>query len=184
MPRKSREHDLIALFYNYPTKHWRFKELEESVPIAANKISKWLKKFVAEGLVQRVSVKGKMPYYIGAFDSPAYKTSKRLFAFTEMYKSGLLNQLIAAKGVKTAIIFGSMTRTDWHFQSDVDLFIYGKNPKIKTALPERYLHKEIQIFVCERKKDLSKYSNELLRNITKGWIIKGDLDFLEVRAID
>ena len=53
----------------------------------------------------------------------------------------------------------------------------------QTQRQEQILKHDIQVFLCKNKKELSKkYGTELLRNILRGNIIKGDINFLEVKA--
>ena len=79
------------------------------------------------------------------------------------------------------ILFGSFSRSDWYDSSDIDLFIYGDAEGLKIAPYELKLGREIQLFSCENKAELNKMGPALLKNIIKGELIKGDLDFLEVK---
>ena len=45
---------------------------------------------------------------------------------------------------------------------------------------ELKLHKEIQVFICHNKDELNKFGAGFIRNIIKGELLKGDLDFIEV----
>ena len=76
MARPSKEEDILELFFNEPTKHWHFSKIKDKVPIADNKISKWLKKFQKEKLIKRIKPKGKQPYYIGNHQAPEYRNRK------------------------------------------------------------------------------------------------------------
>ena len=176
---KSKEDALLARFFNEPTKHWRFKELR-SVGLPDNKISRWLKRFATEQLIQRIAPVRKLPYYIGNYDHPNYQNRKRLFMQQELYASGFLNHLASLAGAKAVILFGSVARGDWHTGSDVDVFIFGRDDDFEQAVFERRLGREIQVFRCNNGADLKKFNNALLLNILKGDIIKGDIDFLEV----
>ena len=106
-----------------------------------------------------------------------YKNKKKIFAFEKLYNIGFLNHLLSLKNATTVIIFGSFARSDWYKESDVDLFIYGDAKGLKIVNYELELHKEIQVFICKNKDDLIKLGSGLLRNIIKGNIIKGNIDF-------
>jgi predicted nucleotidyltransferase len=180
---KSKEDALLERFFNEPSRHWRFKELR-SVGLPDNKISRWLKRFVAEQLVQKIIPEGKLPYYVSRFEHPNYQTRKRLFMQQQLYASGFLNHLSSLKEARTVILFGSVARGDWHKGSDIDLFILGRDDDLEQAAFEQKLGREIQVFNCKNEKSLATFNNELLLSIVKGDIIKGDVDFLEVHRAE
>ena len=123
-----------------------------------------------------------MPYYLANYENANYQTKKKLFALTQLESSGLLTYLTELQKKATIILFGSMTRWDWHKESDIDLFIYGNAEGLSLGKYELRLERDIQLFECKTKEDLSKFSNGLLKNIIKGNIITGNLDFVNVRA--
>lgn len=179
MNKNSKEENVIKLFFEEPTKHWHFKEIQTRINIADNKISRWLKKFIKMKLINKIKVKGKMPYYISNYNNSEYQNKKKLFALKEFNEKGFLNHLTDLNS-KTIILFGSFSRWDWHKNSDIDLFIYGNDNNLKKTKYEKLLNHQIQIFNFKNKSELKKIPKELLQNIIKGDLIKGDLDFLEV----
>lgn len=177
---QSKEEKIIGLFFDNPTKEWHFEEIVKEGKIARSKADGWLKRFIREGLIRKIKKKGKMPYYISRYDSSEYKNKKKVFALDRLYKSGLLNHLDSLQKADTVILFGSYARSDWHKDSDIDIFIYGDPEGLKIASYELKLHKDIELFICESKKELKKLGMGLIKNIIKGSIIKGNLDFVEV----
>lgn len=177
---ESKEIDVLKLFYEEPSREWHFEEILNHAKIVRSKATSWLKKFIKEGLIKRVKEKGKMPYYISDYASPDYQTKKRIFALDKLYKSGLITHLKTLKNVESVILFGSFSRWDWTKSSDIDIFIYGNVDDLKISKYELNLHHEIQLFVCERKEDLNKLGKGLIKNIIKGDIITGNLDFIGV----
>jgi len=176
---KSKENNVIELFFENPTKEWHFEEIIKTTKIARSKVNKWLNKFIKERLIKKIKEKGKMPYYISDYNSQSYKNKKKLFALNKLYNSGLLNHLTSLNA-ETIILFGSFSRSDWYKNSDIDIFIYGNHKGLKTAKYEIKLHRSIQLFICNDKKDLKKLGVPLIRNIIKGNILKGDINFLKV----
>lgn len=177
---ESKEEDVLDLFFQNPTREWHFEEIIKKAGIARSKADAWLKKFMKEEIIVRIKKKGKMPYFISNYDSPSYKNRKRIYAMNKLYESGLLDHLLALKKAKTIIIFGSIVRSDWYENSDIDIFIYGLPEGLKIAKYETRLHRDIQLFICHEKDELVKYNKGLLSNIIKGNLIKGDLDFVKV----
>lgn len=119
-----------------------------------------------------------MPYYIGNFNSPEYRSAKRLFTLNKFYTSGFLDHLLKSSA-QTIIIFGSYSRWDWHAESDLDIFIYGKE-NINLYAYSKKLGVTMQPFFCNNRKDLEKLGTKLIKNIILGDVIKGNLDFIEV----
>ena len=170
----------MELFFNNPTKEWHFEEILKAAFIARSKANQWLKKLVKDKVVKRIKKKGQMPYYLSNYNSPEYKNRKKLFGLTRLYQSGLLNHLESLPKAKTVILFGSFSRSDWYKNSDIDIFIYGNPEGLRIAPYELKLHKNIQLFICQDKDDLSRLGTGLIRNIIKGNLIKGNVDFIEV----
>ncbi|MEM4247489.1 MAG: nucleotidyltransferase domain-containing protein, partial [Candidatus Woesearchaeota archaeon] len=136
-----------------------------------------------EGIIRHVKPQGKMPYFQGYFDSPAYRSRKRLFALSQLQKSGLIDRLISLPKAKTVIIFGSMTRSDWYKDSDIDIFIYGTDEELDIYPYRKLLNREIQVFTATNPAELDKMGPALLRNILEGMLIKGKIDFIKVMPI-
>lgn len=122
-----------------------------------------------------------MPFYISNYELSFYKNKKKLFMLNELNNSGLLNHLDALPKAKAVILFGSMSRSDWYKDSDIDVFIYGNPEGLKVSEFERKLGREIQLFICEDKDNLMKLGNGLLKNIIRGNVIKGTIDFVDVK---
>jgi hypothetical protein len=141
MGKKSREEDILELFYNYPTKHWHFKEIRKEVGIADNKISRWLKLFINKGLIKKIKPTQKMPYYVSNYGSSEYQNRKKIYAIEKLHRSGLLNHLTELDA-KTVIIFGSFVRWDWNSESDIDLFIFGDDKNLEKGKYEKILHRD------------------------------------------
>jgi predicted nucleotidyltransferase len=177
---KTKEDQIIRLFFEEPTREWHFEEILKEANIARSKADRWLKRFAREGLIKRIKEKRKMPFYISNYAAPSYKNKKRIFALKNFYESGLLDHLGSLKKARAVILFGSFSRSDWYRNSDIDLFIYGDPEGLKIADYEMKLHKNIQLFICRDKEELAKMGLGLIKSIVKGNIIKGDLDFVKV----
>ncbi len=177
---RSKKDKIIELFFQNPTREWHFEEIVKHAGIARSKADVWIKKSIREGLVKKVKKKGEMPYYISNYESPEYKGSKRLFAFSKLYESGFLSHLYSLPKARTIILFGSFSRSDWYKESDIDLFIYGDPEGLRIVDYELKLKKDIQLFICQNNADLKKMGIGLIRNIIKGNLVKGNLDFIKV----
>ncbi len=177
---ESKEESVLELFFNEPTREWHFEEIVREAKITRSKADRWLKQFIKDGIIRRIKELGKMPYYVSNCELPPYKNRKRLFALNKLYASGFLNHLMSLPKARTVIIFGSFARSDWYNGSDIDLFIYGETEGLKLVKYEIKLNRDIQVFACSKKEELHKFGEGLIRNIIKGSIVKGDIDFVRV----
>lgn len=169
----NKESNVLELFFNEGSKHWHFEEIIKASKLSRDKANNWLVRFQKEKLITKIKEKGKMPYYIADFESPSYKNRKKLYALEKFYKTGLLNHLMGLKEAKTIILFGSFSRSDWHTNSDIDIFILGNADKFEQGLYEKKLGREIQTFIYKEENNIQK---GLLKSILTGYTIKGSIN--------
>ncbi len=177
-----RKEHIKALFFNYNTKHWHFEALVEESGLSRAQTNAWLKRLVNEGMIKRVKPKEKMPYYTACYDAPAFLMQKRLYAYKLFEVSGFLEHLMQLKKAKTIIIFGSFARSDWHNESDIDLFIYGNANDFEKGYYEKKLKREIQVFHYQNKQTIKRLEPTVIPNILAGIHVKGTIEPFEVRA--
>jgi len=175
----SKENVVLELFFQEPSKQWHFEEILTSAQISRPQATQWLKRFRSLGLIKRVKPRGAMPYSIANFENSVYQTKKRLYALNQLEERGFLSHLASLVGAQTVILFGSLSRWDWHKDSDIDIFIYGDAKDFDKQQFRKKLHREIETFICKDTTALSTMNPALLRNIAEGYLIKGDLKFLE-----
>ena len=175
---QDKQDKVLELFFNKP-KHWHFEELRRKAEISKPQLAQWLKVFEKEKLIERVKPRGKMPYYVGNINNPIFRNRKKFFAKEMLLKSGLLDHLVTLKKAKVIVIFGSMSRWDWYDDSDIDIFIYGKDDDFEQGKYELKIKREIELHHAETPKDL-KRMDKLLPNIVSGDFIKGSMQDLEV----
>ena len=175
-----RKEYIKELFFNYSTKQWHFEELVNKSGLSRAQTNKWLQRLLKERLIKRVKEKNKMPYYTAEYSNPAFQMQKRTFAMLLFEKTGFLEHLSTLKDAKTVIIFGSFSRADWHNESDIDIFIYGKADDFEKGLFEKRLKREIQVFQYETPAMLKRLEPSVIPNILAGIHIKGTIEPFEV----
>lgn len=188
MPSSSKEERVLELFMNEPTKHWHFSNIVETSGVSINIAGKWLRRFQKDKIIKRIKPKDRMPYFVGNYEEPEYKAQKKLYALQKLYGTGLIQELQRLKNAKTIIIFGSYVRTDWTTDSDVDVFIYGESEKFKfgrywDGLGFQGKSREIQVHTFHTKKEMEEVKSGLLKNVLRGYVVKGDIyEVMEVAA--
>lgn len=178
----SKEENILELFLNEPTKQWHFEEILKQAKISRPQAMLWLRRFMQKGLIKRIKPKARMPYYIANHENNEYRMQKRIYALQIMAKAGFLQHLASLPKARAVILFGSMARWDWYGKSDIDLFIFGNPEKFDLGKYRKKLHREIQTFICRDKEELSRMNPALLKSVVEGYIIKGGIDFIEVKA--
>jgi predicted nucleotidyltransferase len=174
----SKENNVLELFFNNPIREWHFKEIIKESKVQKSSAAIWLRKFQKENIIKHVKPKGKMPYYIAAYNNQIYYNKKRLYGLSLLSNSGLIDELQQLKKANTVVIFGSFARGDWHINSDVDVFIIGDSEKFKYGKIWKGIGisnktREIQVLNYRTKKDLKKIRTGLIKNIINGYFIKG-----------
>lgn len=164
----SKEHVVLEAFFNEP-KHWHFEDLKKRTKLSRGRLDFWLKKLQKEKLIRHVKKKGKMPHYVTLPESPSFRNKKRLFALERFYQTGFLDHL-QSLDAKAVIIFGSMARSDWYADSDIDVFILGDADDFEQGRFESRLGREIQVFT-----DKNRLSEDLVANIASGFVVKGSM---------
>lgn len=183
MGKQSKELKVLELFLNEPSKHWHFNEVVKKAEISEAKASKWLRKFHEEMLIKHVKPRRKMPYFMANFENPNYMNRKKIFALTLMHETGLLSYLQTLKQAKAVVIFGSFVRSDWHKDSDIDVFIYGNPENFKHGGIWKGLHRFINVYACKNKKETREISQEFMNNVIRGYFVKGSVqDIVKVSA--
>jgi len=176
----SKEEQILEIFMNEPTKHWHFSHIVKTSGVSENIVGKWLRIFQKDKIIKRVKPKGKMPYFTGNYDDPQFKSRKKLYAMQKLYETGLIQELQRLKNTKTIIIFGSFMRTDWNTDSDVDVFVYGESDdfafgRLWKGLGFQGKSRIVQVHTFHTKKEMEEVKSGLLKNVLRGYVVKGDI---------
>lgn len=184
----SKEEKILELFMNEPTKHWHFSDIVKTSGVSENITGKWLRRFQKNKVIKRVKAEGKMPYFIGNYEEIEFKDRKKLYALQKLYQTGLIQELQRLKNAKTIVIFGSYVRSDWNTDSDVDVFVYGESEHFRfgrfwKGLGFQGKSREIQVHTFHSKKEMEDVRSGLLKNVLRGYVVKGDIyEVMEVAA--
>ena len=182
MASPSKEENVLKLILeNSPLKEWHFEEIVREAKVTRAVANKWLQKYMKEGLLKRTKEKGKFPYLTAGSNNPVYYSWKRLYALEQLYRSGLIQQLVALKNAKAVIIFGSFIKGDWYKDSDIDIFIFGNSSGFDKKHCEIQLQRNIELHIFKNKTEIKDVKTGLIKNIINGYLVKGQIqDFAEV----
>lgn len=182
MASPSKEENVLKLILeNSPLKEWHFEEIVKSAKVTKLVANKWLKKYVAEGLLKHIKEEGRFPHYIVGNNNQIYYSIKRVYALEHLHKSGLISKLLSLDKARTVILFGSIIKGDWYKDSDIDIFILGDISDFDKKVYELKLHNNIELHIFKNKKEINEVKTGLIKNIINGYTLKGQIqDFAEV----
>lgn len=146
------------------------REYSRLMRISPPTASKMLSGFNKEGLLLIEKDRNYIFYY-------ASKDNKTFVDLSRIYWKVKLNDLINFfdKNITnhSVILFGSLSKAETKYDSDIDLCIIGHKKEINLKNFESKLNRKIQLFFFDSLKDIK--SKELANNILNGYILEGRL---------
>ena len=169
MLEKYNRYKLLKLFLDSPTDSFRLREIARLTKISPPSVMGYLKEFENEGLISR-QIKRTIPFYMASRDNPDFILYKKIGIVFELNKSGLIDYLWDKLAPKSIVLYGSFAKGESIENSDVDLFILGKEKIVDIANFEKKLNKKVHLLF---KESLKEIPDELKNNILNGIILKG-----------
>ena len=169
MLEKYNRYKLLKLFLDSPTDSFRLREIARLTKISPPSVMIYLREFENEGLIKK-QVKRKVPFYTAVRDNLNFVLYKKISILYEVNKIKLVEYLWDKLSPEAIVLYGSYSKGESIEDSDLDLFILGKNKEIDLTDFEKKLNKKIHIISKESLKDTP---NELKNNILNGIILKG-----------
>ena len=167
--------NVAGVFFNEPTKEHYLLEISHKTDLAHTSVKNYLSELVKLGiLIETLDKKGKrvFPTYKANLESKEYKIYKKIHNFYKLEESGLIDYLNDKIMPKCIVLFGSYARAEDTEDSDIDLFVEGKEQKIDLTKYETLLKRKIQLHF----KDFQKFNTELKNNIINGIVLRGYLE--------
>lgn len=169
MLEKYNRYKLLKVFLDSPTESFRLRELARLSKISPPSVMNYLKEFEKKSFIRK-QIKKDIPIYFALRDNQKFILYKKLSILFELNNSGLIDYLWEKTSPQAIILYGSFAKGESIEDSDIDLFIIGKEINIKYQDFEKKLNKKIHIIF---KESLDLISKELKNNILNGVILKG-----------
>jgi len=169
MLKKYNRYRVLKVFLDSPTESFRLREISRITKLAPLSISNYLKEFEKEGLIKRYEKRG-IPFYQAERENSNFIFYKKLSILYELHESGLIDYLWENLYPEAIILYGSYAKGEATENSDIDLFIIGKEKKINLKKYEKFLGKEIHLMFESNPK---KIPEELKNNLINGIVLKG-----------
>jgi len=161
----------LKVFMDSPTESFRLRELGRLSNLAPLSVRNYLEEFENEGMIRKF-VKRGIPFYQAIRDNEKFILCKKISIFYELNESGLVDFLWNSLSPDAIILYGSHAKGEATEESDIDIFIIGKEREISIAEFEKKLGKRIHLMF---ERDIKKISKELSNNLINGIVLKGYL---------
>ncbi len=99
-----------------------------------------------------------------------FKQYKKIGILFELHRSGLIEFLWGVLSPEAIILYGIHAKGEAVEDSDIDIFIIGKEKKIDIKEFEKKIGKGIHLMF---ERDVKKISKELKNNLINGVVLKG-----------
>ena len=169
MLEKYNKYNVLKVFLDSPTESFRLREISRLTKISPPSVMNYLKELEKEGLIKKQEKKG-IPFYNSMRDNNKFILFKKISIFFELNKIGLVEHLWEKLSPDAIVLYGSYAKGESIENSDIDIFISGKENKINLEQFENKLNKKIHLIFRKLFGDLPK---ELRNNILNGIILKG-----------
>src|SRR3989344_2446546 len=161
MLQKYNRYRVLKVFIDNPTESFRLRELSRLVKIAPVSVGNYLKEFEKLGLIKRYEKRG-VPFYQALRDNIKFIRYKKISVIYELYESGLIDYLWEKLNPEAIVLYGSHAKGEAIEDSDIDLFIVGKEKPLSLNEYEKNLGKKIHLMFNH---NLGKVQNELKNNL-------------------
>jgi len=172
MFKKYNRYILLKVFLDFPLDSFRLRELGRISKISPASVLNYLKEFVDEGLIKKYEKRG-VPFYLAERDNSNFIFYKKLSILYEINKSGLVEFLWDKLAPEAIVLYGSYVKGEAIEESDLDIFIIGKEKKISLDKFAGILNKEIHLIFRD---NLKKMPKQFKTNLINGIVLKGYLN--------
>jgi len=171
MFEKYNRYKLLKIFLFNPTESFRLRELSRLSEISPPSVVEYLNEFEKEGLIQRY-VKRDIPFYKANQNNEKLVFYRKTAIFYELHNTGLVDYLWDKLAPEAIILYGSYAKAEFTEESDIDLFIIGKEKNLDLGDFEKKLGTNIHLMFDP---DIKKIPSKLKNNLCNGIVLKGYL---------
>lgn len=168
MLNKYNRYKVLKVFLFNPEDSFRLRELSRLSKISPPSVVAYLNEFEKEGLIKKYE-KREVPYYTSNIDNKDFIFYKKLAIIYELHNSELIDYLWEKLAPEAIILYGSYAKGEFTENSDIDLFIIGKEKNINLNDYEKKLGKNIHLMF----NNVKNIPNNLKNNLCNGIVLKG-----------
>ena len=122
----------MKIFLDNPTESFRLRELSRLGKISPPSIMNYLKEFEEQELVKKYEKRG-IPFYQALRTDENFILYKKISVIYELNNSGLVEFLWQELSPEAIILYGSYAKGESTENSDIDIFVIGKEKNLHTV---------------------------------------------------
>lgn len=165
---------LLKVFLDNPIEEFRLRELARLSKISPPSVTAYLKEFIKKNLIEK-TIKREIPFYKAIRDDENFILYKKISIIYELNNSGLVEYLWEKIYPNAIILYGSYAKGESIENSDIDIFVIGKEKNLDLTEFRKKLGKEIHLMFDEVK----NIPKELKNNLANGIVLKGYFKVIE-----
>ncbi len=169
MLKKYNKYRVLKVFLDSPIESHGLREIGRIAQLAPASVLNYLREFEKKGIIKKIK-KNKIPLYKAERENENFIFYKKLSIIYELHESGFIDYLWQKLSPKAIILYGSYAKGESTEESDIDLFLIGKEEKIDILKYEEKIGREIHLIFNQNVKEIS---NELKNNLINGIVLKG-----------
>ena len=169
MLNKYSRYRVLRVFLQKPTESFGLREISRLSKLSPPSVIQYLEEFESDGLIIKAEKKG-VPSYQAARENGDFIFYKKIDILYEIHNSGLVDYLWQKLSPNAIILYGSHAKGEATEDSDIDMFIIGKDKEISLEEFEKKLGREIHMMFDDNVRNIP---NELKNNLINGSILKG-----------
>lgn len=164
---------VLKVFLDSPTHKFKIREIARLIKLAPTSVRIHINHLKKTKLIAEKKEKNyELKTFYANRENPEFAFLQQQSIIFELKYSGLIEELWENLAPKTIILYGSYAKGEAIEDSDIDLFIIGKEKNINLEKYEKKLNKKIHLTFAE---SFAQLPNELKNNIINGKILKGYL---------
>lgn len=138
---------IVKFFLEQPYEKVYLRELARKLKLSPYAIKKYTKLLIEENLIKEEK-KANLRYFSANINNLFFKQIKIAFSINILLKSGLLDFLKQnLANVSSIALFGSMAKGEDSKESDVDIFVLGKEKYLNLSKFEERIRRRITLHV-------------------------------------
>ena len=168
MLEKYNRYRVLKVFLDSPTEGFGLREISRLAKLAPASVLNYLDEFEKKDIIKKLQMRG-WPVYKAQRENEDFIFYKKVSILYELHSSGLIEHLWQKLAPQALILYGSSAKGESTEESDLDIFVIGKEKKINLEEFEKKINKGIHLMFDDAK----NIPNELKNSLINGIVLKG-----------